>query len=170
MQRVGSSRGSVFYLCRVSFTNPRFPRYPSLPVIACPGYTAMDEYAPPLTTAPLVIEFAPGSVLQLEQNRPSQLPIAGNGPPGTFVLLPGLKVSLPTDQVVFAADADGCARVGFGGMRFTGLENGRLVFARFRELRPESELSPARSHRMTLAPEWLAAVYQDGRLVWPPGP
>jgi hypothetical protein len=119
-----------------------------------------------LTTAPLVIEFAPGSVLQLEQHRPSQLPIAGNGPPGTFVLLPDLKISLPTDQVVFAADASGCARVGFGGMRFTGIEEGRLIFARVRELRPETELSPARSHRMTLAPEWLAAVYQDGRLVW----
>ena len=120
-----------------------------------------------MTTLPLLIVFAPGSVLQLEESRRSQLPIAGNGPPGTFVLLPGLKISLPTDQVVFAADADGGARVGFGGMRFTGVEDGRLVFARVRELRPEAELSPARSHRMTLAPEWLAAVYQDGRLVWP---
>ena len=132
-----------------------------------------------MTIAPLVIEFAPGSVLQLERNRPSQLPIAGNGPPGTFVLLPPrpdgpsdpprvvTRVSLPTDQIVFAADADGRARVGFGGMRFTGIEAGRLIFARVRELRPEAELSPARSHRMTLAPEWLGAVYQDGRRVWP---
>jgi hypothetical protein len=71
---------------------------------------------------------------------------------------------------VFAADADGCARVGFGGMRFTGIEDGRLIFARVHELRPEAELSPARSHRMTLTPEWLTAVYQDGRLAWPPAP
>ena len=34
---VTSSHGSVFYLCRLSFTDPRFPRYPSLPVIACSG-------------------------------------------------------------------------------------------------------------------------------------
>jgi hypothetical protein len=38
MQRVDSSRGSVFYLCRLSLTDPRFPRYPSLPVMACAGY------------------------------------------------------------------------------------------------------------------------------------
>jgi hypothetical protein len=43
VQRVGSSRGSVFYLCRLSFTDPRFPRYPSLPVMACAGYTRTGE-------------------------------------------------------------------------------------------------------------------------------
>jgi hypothetical protein len=119
-----------------------------------------------MTGAPLVIAFAAGSTLHRETDRPSQLPIAGNGPAGTFVILPGLKISLPTDQIVFATDADGCTRVAFGGMQFTGIEEGRLIFIRVRELRPEAELSPARSHRMTLAPEWLAAVYEGGRLVW----
>jgi hypothetical protein len=116
--------------------------------------------------APLVIVFAAGSVLHRETDRPSHLPISGNGPAGTFVILPGVKISLPTDQIVFATDAGGCARVGFGGMRFTGVEDGRLIFIRVRELRPEAELSPTRSHRMTLAPEWLAAVSEEGRLVW----
>jgi hypothetical protein len=37
-QVVTSSRGSVFYLCRLSFTDPRFPRYPPLPVVECDGY------------------------------------------------------------------------------------------------------------------------------------
>ena len=43
MQRVNSSRGSVFCLCRLSSTDPRFPRYPSLPVMACPGYTPAGD-------------------------------------------------------------------------------------------------------------------------------
>ena len=35
---IRSDRGSVFYLCRLSFTDPRFPRYPAIPVVACPGF------------------------------------------------------------------------------------------------------------------------------------
>ena len=103
-----------------------------------------------------------------ETDRLSALPILGNGPPGTFVLFPnGLRVSLPTDQIVFASDAGGHARVGFGGMRFTGVDDGRLVFVRVRELRPEAELSPARSHTMRLEREWVTAVSANGRRVWP---
>ncbi len=37
-QVVTSGRGSVFYLCRLSATDPRFPRYPRLPVLRCEGY------------------------------------------------------------------------------------------------------------------------------------
>jgi hypothetical protein len=72
---------------------------------------------------PLLIDFAAPTFLLREQDRPSVLPIVGNGPPGTFVLFPnGLRVSLPTDQIVFADDRGGHARVGFGGMRFIGSE------------------------------------------------
>lgn len=117
---------------------------------------------------PLVIDFAAATSLLLEQDRPSALPIIGNGPPGTFVLFPdGLRVSLPTDQVVFADDTGGRARVGFGGMRFVGLEGGRLVFVRSRELFPEDQLSPDRSHTMLLDPQWVTSVSVDGRPVWP---
>lgn len=35
---VQSARGSRFSLCRRAATDPRFPRYPALPVIACAGY------------------------------------------------------------------------------------------------------------------------------------
>lgn len=35
---VRSSRGSTFYLCRLSFTDPRFARYPAIPVLACGGF------------------------------------------------------------------------------------------------------------------------------------
>jgi hypothetical protein len=36
---VVSGRGSRFILCELSRADPRFPRYPSLPVIACAGFT-----------------------------------------------------------------------------------------------------------------------------------
>jgi hypothetical protein len=36
---------SVFYLCERSFSDPRFPRYPSLPVIKCEGYVAVPTPA-----------------------------------------------------------------------------------------------------------------------------
>jgi len=35
-------------------------------------------------------------------------------------------------------------------MHFIGIEEGRLIFIRVRELHPEEQLSPARSHIMTL--------------------
>ena len=118
--------------------------------------------------APLLIEFRTPSSILREQDRPSPLRILGNGPPGTFVLFPdGLKVSLPTDQIVVADDAGGCARVGFGGMRFTGLEEGQLVCVRAREMLPLDQLSPARSHTMRLDPLWVAAIVVDGRQEWP---
>ena len=116
---------------------------------------------------PLLIDFTSPTCLLREHDRPSDLRIIGNGPPGTFVLFPdGLRVSLPTDQIVFADDADGHARVGFGGMRFVGLEEGRLMFVRVRELLPEDQLSPARSHTMLLEPGWVAAISIDGEPVW----
>ena len=109
---------------------------------------------------PLLIVFAAPSSLVVERDRPSQFPILGNGPPGTFVLFPGrLRVSLPTDQVVSADDTGGYAKVGFGGMRFTGMASGRLVFVRERDLYPVDQLSPDRSHTMRLEPQWVASVF-----------
>jgi hypothetical protein len=32
--------GSRFYLCELSHTDPRFPKYPPLPVLQCMGYEA----------------------------------------------------------------------------------------------------------------------------------
>ena len=37
---VQSLRGSTFYLCRLSATDTRFPRYPVLPVRGCDGFSA----------------------------------------------------------------------------------------------------------------------------------
>ena len=115
----------------------------------------------------LLIDFATPSSILREQHRASALPILGNGPPGTFVIFPnGFRVSLPTDQIVFADDAEGYARVGFGGMQFVGCEEEQLVFVRIRELHPEDQLSPDRSHTMRLGRRWVAAVSVEGQLVW----
>jgi len=43
LQLVQSSRGSTFYLCRLSFSDPRFARYPPLPVLSCAGFATRDE-------------------------------------------------------------------------------------------------------------------------------
>ena len=119
---------------------------------------------------PLLIDFAIPSSIFRERNRMSTLPIIGNGPPGTFVVFPnGLRVSLPTDQIVFADDTGGHARVGFGGMQFVGSEEGYLVFVRIRELVSEDQLSPARSHTMRLDSRWVATVSVHGRPVWSGG-
>ena len=37
-QRVRSAKGGIFVLCSLSRIDPRFPRYPGLPVMACPGF------------------------------------------------------------------------------------------------------------------------------------
>src|SRR5258706_12896601 len=111
----------------------------------------------------LVIDFIAPSSLSRETDRPSQLPIAGNGPPGTFVIFPdSLSVSLPTDQIVSSDDSAGHARVEFGGMRVTGLEGGPLVFVRFREVPPEDRLSPARRHTTYLQRSWGPGLSMDG--------
>ncbi|MFL5681337.1 MAG: hypothetical protein ACJ77B_12135 [Chloroflexota bacterium] len=50
---VVSGRGSRFVLCELSRTDPRFPRYPSLPVIACAGFAPVtDDAAPGALDAP----------------------------------------------------------------------------------------------------------------------
>ena len=81
----------------------------------------------------------------------------------------GLRVSLPTDQIVFADDTGGHARVGFGGMQFVGPDEEQLVFVRDREVLPEDQLSPDRSHTMRLDSQWVASVSVDGPLVWRSG-
>ncbi len=35
---IQSSKGSTFYLCMLSERDPRFPKYPPLPVVQCDGY------------------------------------------------------------------------------------------------------------------------------------
>jgi hypothetical protein len=113
--------------------------------------------------------FARGTRLLRERDRPSELPIVRNGPPGTFVLFPsGLRVSLPTDQIVSADAGEDGAAVTFGGMRFVGETHEGLTFTRERELWPEAQLSPQRSHTMFLAPEWVQSIHAGIVELWTP--
>ena len=43
---VTSARGSRFLLCSLSAVDPRFPKYPRLPVLACDGYERAAEQTP----------------------------------------------------------------------------------------------------------------------------
>lgn len=45
---VRSARGSEFLLCQLSATDRRFPKYPRLPVLACPGYRPKPAPGSPL--------------------------------------------------------------------------------------------------------------------------
>jgi hypothetical protein len=42
-RRIETARGSIFRLCGRSATDRRFPRYPALPVLRCPGYEPVDD-------------------------------------------------------------------------------------------------------------------------------
>jgi hypothetical protein len=44
---VTSARGSEFWRCDLSERDPRFPKYPRLPVIRCVGFEARPPGEPP---------------------------------------------------------------------------------------------------------------------------
>ena len=89
-----------------------------------------------MADVPMLIEFAPHTSLYRERELVSQLPIIRNGPAGTFVVFP------------------------------RGLRVSLPVFVRIREVLPDDQLSPARSHRMLLNSKRVATVSVDGRPVW----
>ena len=41
MRQMLSDRGSTFYLCERAATDPKFPKYPRLPVLQCAGYESV---------------------------------------------------------------------------------------------------------------------------------
>ncbi len=43
---VRSSRGGTFYMCRLAETDPRFSKYPRLPIIRCAGYESISSGIP----------------------------------------------------------------------------------------------------------------------------
>jgi len=45
--RVVDNGRSAFYLCERALTDPRYRKYPALPVLACPGYRRRE---PPAAT------------------------------------------------------------------------------------------------------------------------
>jgi hypothetical protein len=49
---VETARESRFVLCELSRTDPRFPRYPNLPVLDCDGFAAGDRTSHVTTNRP----------------------------------------------------------------------------------------------------------------------
>ncbi|HKW87797.1 MAG TPA: hypothetical protein VJN21_03475 [Candidatus Acidoferrales bacterium] len=45
-RKIKSDRGSRFYLCDLSRSDPTFPKYPRLPVAECRGYAPRAKSAP----------------------------------------------------------------------------------------------------------------------------
>jgi hypothetical protein len=45
-RKIQSDRGSLFFLCNLSATDPAFPKYPRIPVVSCPGYRPISDEAP----------------------------------------------------------------------------------------------------------------------------
>lgn len=42
MRVIESDRGSKFYMCQLSATDSRFPKYPRLPVLQCSGHGPIE--------------------------------------------------------------------------------------------------------------------------------
>ena len=42
-QQIQSAKGSVFLLCGLGKTDPAFPKYPRLPVLACSGFSQVPQ-------------------------------------------------------------------------------------------------------------------------------
>jgi hypothetical protein len=42
---IGNTRGSVFSMCLRSRSDPAYPKYPRIPVAACPGYETDSDAA-----------------------------------------------------------------------------------------------------------------------------
>ena len=43
---LASAKGSRFWRCRRADSDPRFPRYPALPVLRCPGFEEGGKLGP----------------------------------------------------------------------------------------------------------------------------
>jgi hypothetical protein len=47
VQVISNDRGSRFYRCRLSDSDPAFPKYPPQPVVACSGFKERPARADP---------------------------------------------------------------------------------------------------------------------------
>jgi hypothetical protein len=43
---VRSGRGSLFSMCLRHRDDPRYPKYPRIPVVSCPGHEPREQQAP----------------------------------------------------------------------------------------------------------------------------
>jgi hypothetical protein len=111
-------------------------------------------------SVPVVIEFAPGSRLQNSEDSDALAAEA------IVILKNGLRISVPADQIV-ASGSPGGVMLGLGGMSFEGMQDGKFVFWRVRDLLPEDRLSPDRGDKMTLDPAAISRIQVQGTQVYP---
>lgn len=52
-RRIVSGKGSLFFLCEVSFADARYPKYPRQPVTRCPHFVPLQASASTVSTATL---------------------------------------------------------------------------------------------------------------------
>lgn len=45
-REIRSDRGSIFHQCSKAFVDPRFPKYPRLPVLRCEGFEPLSGEKP----------------------------------------------------------------------------------------------------------------------------
>jgi hypothetical protein len=112
---------------------------------------------------PLLIQFAPGSLFLREipaENEAAWDPAAAQA----HVVLPdGRRLPLPECQVVYERGSPDGASVGLGGMSFEGVEKGRLVFWRVRDL---TDATPA-PDKLELDARAVVRVDVQGAQAWP---
>jgi hypothetical protein len=114
------------------------------------------------TQIPLVVEFAPGSHIQPTENSDTPLPRDA-----LIRFSDGREIPVPADQIVSEDEERGAARVGFGGLSFEGMVDGRLAFWRVYDLAPDEMLAPDRDIRFLIDPDLVSSVEVRGVKVWP---
>ena len=57
---VVSGRGSTFWLCQLSASDPRFTKYPRLPVLRCAGFARRDDQGSEASPGPPPAEGSAG--------------------------------------------------------------------------------------------------------------
>jgi hypothetical protein len=117
---------------------------------------------------PLVVEFAPGSRVQAHPDEADLESEVHLMPRDAMIRFPdGSEVPVPADQIVLEEHQEGAARVGFGGVSFEGIVDGKLAFWRVKDLAPEETLSADRDIRFLIAPELVSSIVVHGVPVWP---
>lgn len=117
-RRITSRRGSEFILCERSRTDPRFPRYPPLPVRQCAGFEALAETLEPTDAAALLAGASAHAVPE-----PKAIPLDVRGVAGAWWPLAAswvlMGLELPAISAVMARLPDPeISLAAYGGVVF----------------------------------------------------
>jgi hypothetical protein len=110
---------------------------------------------------PVLIEFVPGSRFLPKQEGETR-------GVSTVLLADGRCVEVPEDQVIFADEKSGQARLGLGGMSYEGIRDDRFELWRVRDLWPEDRIAVSSEQRILVAREMVSRILLEGAQVYPP--